>query len=295
MSTTKHNTRNVLGRGLTALLEDANTHHIPSDIAKNFSIVPIESIKTNPFQPRKDFDQDALDELSESIKVHGLIQPLTVRQINNESYQLIAGERRLRAAKQINLKSVPVYIRHTDNQAMLELALIENIQRESLNAIEIAISYQQLLVECNLTQENLAHRIGKNRTTINNYLRLLKLPEAIQAAVRDQKISMGHARALINTESKDAQLNILKQIIDKSLSVRQTERLAKIALKTDDKTPKKQALPSIINEKIRDTITQFSSKLNTKVYIKANPKHQGEIKIVFNTKKELDRIIEHIL
>ena len=295
MSTTKHNARNVLGRGLTALLEDANTHHIPSDIAKNFSIIPIESITTNPFQPRKDFDQDALDELSESIKVHGLIQPLTVRKINNESDQLIAGERRLRAAKQINLKSVPVYIRHTDNQAMIELALIENIQRESLNAIEIAISYQQLLAECNLTQENLAHRIGKNRTTINNYLRLLKLPEAIQVAVRDQKISMGHARALINIDSKDAQLDILKQIIDKSLSVRQTERLAKIALKTDNKTLKKQALQPAIDEKIRDTITQFGSKLNTKVYIKANPNYQGEIKIVFNTKRELDRIIEHML
>ena len=215
MSTSKKLQRkNALGRGLNALLKDSPflaEEKIPSPIQE----IPIEEIQVNPFQPRKDFDATALQELSESIKLHGIIQPLTVRQLGPASYQLISGERRLQASQLAKLKQVPVYIRKADDQQMLEMALIENIQRENLNPIEIALSYQRLLTECQIKQETLGDRVGKNRTTVNNYLRLLKLPPDIQIALRDQKISMGHARALISVEAVDTQLRLFKEIIEK--------------------------------------------------------------------------------
>ena len=218
--------KSALGRGLNALLQDSPllTDKRPGGAVKE---IPIEQIKANPFQPRQDFDPTALQELSASIQVHGIIQPLTVRQLAPNDFQLIAGERRLHAAKMADLQHVPAYIRRADDQQMLEIALIENIQRENLNPIEIALSYQRLLTECQIKQETLGTRVGKNRSTVNNYLRLLKLPPDIQIALRDQKISMGHARALIGVEAMETQLGIFKEIIEKDLSVRSVEALVR--------------------------------------------------------------------
>jgi len=192
--------RNVLGRGLGALLEDSVRvieDQIIHDTSGSISDIPILPIESNPFQPRSKFDQESLEELADSIKVQGIIQPITVRRKEKNNYQLISGERRLQASKMAGLNAIPAFIRTANDQQMLEMALVENIQRENLNAIEIALSYQRLLSECSLKQEQLGDRVGKNRTTVNNYLRLLKLPPDIQIAVRDSQISMGHARAIL--------------------------------------------------------------------------------------------------
>lgn len=284
----------VLGRGLSALLQGAHTETSYDAPERFFKMINIESIAINPFQPRQDFNQDALHELSDSIKLHGIIQPLTVRKTDQDKYQLITGERRLRAAKLAGLEEVPAYIRITEDLQMLEVALIENIQRESLNAIEIALSYQHLLTDCQLTQEALAERVGKNRTTVNNYLRLLKLPPDIQIALRDQKISMGHARALINLQNPETQLNLLKKILEDGLSVREVEKLVqelsiigplrKVSTKTHHLNPDFKA-------KLNHTTTQLSEQFSTKVIIKADTQKQGTIKIVFTSESELERII----
>ncbi len=283
----------VLGRGLSALLQGAHTE-ASSDVAERFfKMIHIQSITINPFQPRQDFNQETLNELSESIKLHGIIQPLTVRKVGNHTYQLVAGERRLRAAKLAGLEEVPTYIRTTDDLHMLEVALIENIQRESLNAIEIALSYQRLLTDCKLTQEALAERIGKNRTTVNNYLRLLKLPPDIQIALRDQKISMGHARALINLETPETQLTLLRKILEGALSVREVEKLVQDLSTTGHlkKTTTKAPLSPSFKATIKNTTTQLSEQFNAKVVIKADAQKQGEIKIIFDSEEELERII----
>ncbi|MDH3711151.1 MAG: ParB/RepB/Spo0J family partition protein, partial [Cyclobacteriaceae bacterium] len=229
MAEKKSKKRNALGRGLGALLDDSITFEAPQSLAKspprNMAEIPLEYITSNPFQPRTDFDMQALKELAESIKVQGIIQPITVRKLSNNNYQLISGERRLQASKIAGLSSIPVYIRTANDQEMLEMALIENIQRENLNALEIAISYQRLLSECNLKQEELGNRVGKNRATVNNYLRLLKLPPDIQIGLRDKKISMGHARSLINVDNIEVQLDIYRRIIKEDLSVRKAEAL----------------------------------------------------------------------
>ncbi|MEM9859557.1 MAG: ParB/RepB/Spo0J family partition protein, partial [Bacteroidota bacterium] len=224
--------RNALGRGLGALLEDTPSpapHELkPSPSTTNsMDEIEISSIEVNPFQPRTYFDKEALEELAESIAVQDIIQPITVRKLSSNQYQLISGERRLQASKLAGLKAVPAYVRVADDQQMLEMALIENIQRENLNAIEIALSYQRLLSECDLRQEELGDRVGKNRSTVNNYLRLLKLPPDIQIALRDKKISMGHARALINVDNVDHQLDIFSRIIQNDLSVRKVEELVR--------------------------------------------------------------------
>ena len=232
--------KKALGRGLSALLSD-NT---PEDklevdiqspanpgqkapIASGIAEIPVEEIEVNPFQPRTHFDQEALQELSESIKIHGIIQPITVRRLTNHQYQLISGERRFQASKLAGLKTIPAYIRSANDQQMLEMALIENIQRENLNAIEIALSYQRLISECSLKQDELGERVGKNRATVTNYLRLLRLPPDIQIAVRDNKLSMGHARAIINVENPDKQLYIFKKTLNEDLSVRKVEELVR--------------------------------------------------------------------
>src|ERR1041384_539908 len=234
--------KKALGRGLNALLSDSNTEdrlEIDAPVSKtpvtttttassgSTLEIPLTQIEVNPFQPRTHFDQQALQELSDSIKVHGIIQPITVRRLAHNQYQLISGERRFQASKLAGLKSIPAYVRSADDQQMLEMALIENIQRENLNAIEIALSYQRLLSECNLKQEELGERVGKNRTTVTNYLRLLKLPPDIQIAVRDNKLSMGHARAIINVENADQQLYIFKKTLSEDLSVRKVEELVR--------------------------------------------------------------------
>ena len=207
-----------LGRGLSAILESPETDITSKDISGNYvagaiANLPLGKIETNPFQPREDFDEAALAELSQSILEQGIIQPLTVRKMGYDKYQLISGERRFRAAGLAGIESVPCYIRVANDEQMLEWALIENIQRENLNAIEIAISYNRLIEECSLTQEELSKRVGKNRTTVTNYMRLLRLPAEVQAALRDGSISMGHARSLINVEEETKQLIITRKII----------------------------------------------------------------------------------
>src|SRR5688500_3330257 len=231
--------KKALGRGLSALLSDNSAEdklevdiQSPASpqqkgVASGMTEILMEEIETNPFQPRSHFDQEALQELAESIHVHGIIQPITVRKLSAHQYQLISGERRFQASKLAALKTIPAYIRAANDQQMLEMALIENIQRENLNAIEIALSYQRLISECSLKQDELGERVGKNRATVTNYLRLLRLPPDIQIAVRDNKLSMGHARAMIDVESPDKQLYIFKKTLEEDLSVRRVEELVR--------------------------------------------------------------------
>lgn len=223
--------RNALGRGLGALIDDAGQEHIVTADAVNE--IDIDKIEANPFQPRTAFNEESLEELARSIKELGIIQPITVRNIDDHKFQLTSGERRLRAAQLAGLTKIPAYIRFADDQGMLEMALVENIQREDLDAIEVAISYQRLIEECKLTQESMSDRVGKKRSTISNYLRLLKLPAEIQLGIRDKQISMGHARALVNIENEKTQLDIYYKIIDEGLSVRKTEDIIR-----DVNTPK---------------------------------------------------------
>lgn len=289
-----------LGRGLGALLEDSEDIKVKSTEktaeqapASAISEIPVAAIEVNPFQPRTHFDKVALQELSESIKVQGIIQPITVRKLEEGQYQLISGERRLQASKLAGLKMVPAYVRTANDQQMLEMALIENIQRENLNAIEVALSYQRLLSECDLKQEQLGDRVGKNRTTVNNYLRLLKLPPDIQAALRDKRISMGHARALINIEDIDKQLNIFKKVIAEDLSVRKVEALVRQVMNGDGEAPipRKNLSPEKASE-IKQLTTKLSSHFGTKIDVKSDEKHRGEIRIPFVSAEDLTRILE---
>ena len=247
------NKKKEIGKGLRALLSNIETTNNPTVKTKlvkelNSSIleIVIDKIETNPFQPRSEFDVEELAELSQSIKIHGLIQAITVRSLGGDKYQLISGERRLRASKLAGLKTVPAFIRVADDQAMLEMALIENIQRSNLNAIEIAISYQRLMVECDLTHESLSDRVGKKRSTISNYVRLLKLPPQIQSSIKGAEISMGHARALAGIGDVGLQLDIFKEVLSKKMSVRALEALVKSYDSNDEPVAAKQKvqLPS---------------------------------------------------
>ena len=297
-----------LGRGLSALLDDTDAVNPPKNglntIAEtrtdansatastsNNSIghININDVETNPYQPRTEFDQMALNELSDSIKVQGLIQPITVRKQPSGKYQLISGERRLRASKLAGLTQIPAYVRTANDQQMLEMALIENIQRENLNAIEIALSFQQMLDECNLKQEQLGERVGKNRTTVTNYLRLLKLPPAIQVSIRDQKISMGHARALISVEQPEKQLFIHNEIIEKGLSVRKVEELVRNINSVEVKPNARQSAGAKFeHQKLqRDLATKFA----TRVKLKVGENGKGAIEIPFVSEDDLNRIL----
>ena len=289
--------RNALGRGLGALLEDSPSKgkdSTESSAGSSINEISVKSIEVNPFQPRTHFDQNTLNELADSIKTQGIIQPITVRKISKNTYQLISGERRLQASKIAGLEVVPAYIRTADDQQMLEMALIENIQRENLNAIEIALSYQRLISECDLKQEQLGDRVGKNRSTVTNYLRLLKLPPDIQIAVRDKKLSMGHARALINVENVDAQLDIFNRIVSEDLSVRKTEdtvrNYSKTGKKEESPDPKSNGEQDIMVKKLQN---RLSSHFGTKVSIRTDGK-KGEIKIPFVSSEDLERILEII-
>ena len=286
-----------LGKGLSALLDDNETVNTPKPAVENINVTPsvgsisaisIADIETNPYQPRTEFDQVALNELADSIKVQGLIQPITVRK-NGNKYQLISGERRFRASKLAGLTEIPAYIRTADNQQMLEMALIENIQRENLNAIEVALSFQQMIDECNLKAEQLGERVGKNRTTVANYLRLLKLPPAIQASIRDNKISMGHARALISVEDEGKQIFIHQEILDKALSVRKVEELVRGIHHVQVKSPVKQEPVSFEYQKLQNDL---SSKFATKVKLKVKDNGKGAIEIPFVSNDDLSRILE---
>ncbi len=286
-----------LGRGLSALLQDSdevnrpNSKPSPLEVLSSMMEINVDLIDANPYQPRTHFDAEALQELAESIRVQGIIQPITVRKIENNRYQLISGERRLQASKMSGLRYIPSYIRTADDQQMLEMALIENIQRENLNSIEIALSYQRLITECSLKQEELGERVGKNRTTVNNYIRLLKLPPMVQAALRDNKISMGHARAIINIDDPNVQLSIFQKIIAEDWSVRKVEDAVRgltVATMIDQSKTRK---PNIIKQEIRSLQYKLSSLFGTKVSIKSDDHNKGEIKIPFSSQEELDKIL----
>ncbi|MEY3404957.1 MAG: hypothetical protein RL161_387 [Bacteroidota bacterium] len=286
----------ALGRGLKSLLEDTPASEsesigtTPPASNSGMSEILLSDIEVNPFQPRQYFDQEALKELSESIKVHGIIQPLTVRRLGPNSYQLISGERRFQASKLAGLKSVPAYVRQANDQQMLEMALIENIQRENLNPIEVALSYQRLISECNLNQEELGERVGKNRSTVTNYLRLLKLPPDIQIALRDNILSMGHARAILGAETPDRQIYLFKRIINEDLSVRKVEEMVR---KMHDNRGGKseQDTSSSANREITQLQSKLSSHFGTKVAINSDGK-RGEIKIPFVSVEDLNRILD---
>lgn len=286
-----------LGKGLSALLDDSEAVNSPKATVKNndtpavgsISQISIADIETNPYQPRTEFDQVALNELSESIKVQGLIQPITVRK-HGDKYQLISGERRLRASKLAGLTQLPAYIRTANDQQMLEMGLIENIQREDLNAIEVALSFQQMIDECGLKAEQLGERVGKNRSTVANYLRLLNLPPVIQASVRDGKISMGHARALISVEEQEKQLFIHQEIIEKGLSVRKVEDLVRGINHVQVRPAKAPvASPSVAYKKVQQDL---GAKFATKVKLKVNENGKGAIEIPFVSHEDLSRILE---
>jgi ParB family chromosome partitioning protein len=286
-----------LGKGLSALLDDNETVNSSKPAVESIPATPqvgsishisIADIETNPYQPRTEFDQVALDELAESIRVQGLIQPITVRK-NGNKYQLISGERRFRASKLAGLTEIPAYIRTADNQQMLEMALIENIQRENLNAIEVALSFQQMIDECNLKPEQLGERVGKNRTTVANYLRLLKLPPVIQASIRDSKISMGHARALISVDDVEKQLFIHQEIIDKGLSVRKVEDMVRGINHVQVKAPTKTEVVSFEYQKLQKDL---ASKFATAVKLKVKDNGKGAIEIPFVNNEDLNRILE---
>lgn len=291
--------KKALGRGLNALLSDSNSAderlevEIPASALQtvgNLNEIPVEHIEVNPFQPRTYFDQEALLELAESIRVHGIIQPITVRRLAHNQYQLISGERRFQAAKLADLRTIPAYVRSADDQQMLEMALIENIQRENLNAIEIALSYQRLITECSLKQEELGERVGKNRATVTNYLRLLKLPPDIQIAVRDNRLSMGHARAIINVESVEQQIYIFKRILSEDLSVRKVEELVR-ELSSARKETKSEPTASGPHREIAQLQSRLSSHFGTRVVVKSDGK-KGDIRIPFLSVEDLNRILD---
>ncbi|WP_262247288.1 ParB/RepB/Spo0J family partition protein [Parapedobacter soli] len=292
-----------LGKGLSALLDDSaegvsqpagSVGGMRDRPMAGMSHIQISQITVNPFQPRTDFDEEALRELADSIKLQGLIQPITVREAERGgNYQLISGERRLRAAKLAGLTEIPAYVRTANDQQMLEMALIENIQRENLNAMEVALSFQRMIEECNLKQEELGERVSKNRSTVTNYLRLLKLPPVIQAAIRDGQLSMGHARALINVPEIDKQLYIFREIVKKGLSVRKTEELVRGIQQQGHRgaaqSPKSTPL-SFQYQKVEDDL---ASKFSTRVRLKvANKKGKGAIEIPFHSEDDLNRILE---
>ncbi|MEM8965540.1 MAG: ParB/RepB/Spo0J family partition protein [Bacteroidota bacterium] len=286
--------KNALGRGLGALLEDSSQEtqlrESPTKQYSSINEIPLENIEVNPFQPRTHFDREALQELADSIAVQGIIQPITVRLISGDRYQIISGERRVQASKLAGLTHIPAYVRKANDQQMLEMALIENIQRENLNAIEIALSYQRLISECDLRQDQLGDRVGKNRSTVNNYLRLLKLPPDIQAALRDTRLTMGHARALINVDTVEHQLHIFQRAVEDDLSVRQVEALVR-ELAAPKKT-KPVSSSSVVSPELQSIQNQLSSHFGTRVHIKATGKEKGEIKIPYLSTEDLNRILE---
>lgn len=292
--------KNALGRGLSALLENANTdittNNTEGAVKVSGAVANIEiiNIETNPFQPRSHFEEQALNELAASIAEHGIIQPITVRKLGYDKYQLISGERRFRASQMAGLTSVPAYIRIANDQAMLEMALVENIQRENLNSIEVAISYKRLIDECALTQEQLSQKVSKQRSTITNYLRLLKLPVEIQLAIINDDISMGHARSLINIENPNKQLEIYQQIVANNLSVREAEDLAR-GVKTEKRTDKNKAAKKtkgqLSFEKLK-VVDDLRAVFNTKVNISQENNGKGKIVIPFKSDNDLKRILD---
>lgn len=290
--------KQALGRGLSALLNDPKEEIISAKDKNADKIVgtiielEISNIEVNPFQPRTSFNEDTIKELASSIKELGVIQPITVRKLSRNKFQLVSGERRFRASKKIGLETIPAYVRLANDQESLEMALVENIQRQDLDPIEIALSYERLIGEIELTQEALSNRVGKNRSTIANYLRLLKLDPIIQTGMRDGFISMGHGRALINIEDMQTQLDIYEKIIDQALSVRQTEALVREYRNPKAKKPEATAkqLPSYA----RAAKNELSTYLDSKVSLRINKSGKGQVSVPFKSKEDLERILKLI-
>mgnify|MGYP001254137381 FL=1 len=282
--------KNALGRGLGALIEGVEKEVLEKKVEPNMDIA-VDSIDGNPFQPRTHFDEQALEELAASIKKLGIVQPLTVREADGGRYQLIAGERRLRAARLAGLTHVPAFIRTADDQAMLELALVENIQREDLDAIEVAISFQRLIEECRLTQEKLSERVGKQHSTVTNYLRLLRLPAEIQLGIRNKHLMMGHARTLVNIENPKTQMDVYYRIIDDDLSVRQAEELVRVLQTEKIKDPEKKERKKKLNEDFRQLSDHLNRIFSTKVTFRINEQGKGKIVIPFENPEEMERIL----
>ena len=276
--------KSVLGRGLGALIDDSGMREVNNDQIREINI---DDIDVNPFQPRTNFDEEALIELAASIKELGIIQPVTVRDLGNGKYQIISGERRTRASKLAGLKTIPAYVRQANDQGMLEMSLVENIQREELDPIEISLSYQRLMDECQLTQELLSERVGKKRSTIANYLRLLKLPVEIQKGIRNRKVSTGHAKALSSLSDPDQQIKICLDIVEKQWSVRQTEEYIRKLLKPARSKSKIAKLPEEYNQLEQ----HLSDHFQTKVEFTRNKNGNGKIVIPFKTDNELEKII----
>ena len=285
-----------LGKGLSALLDNSVSVNEFKEIGvatsnAQITTLPVDRIEANPFQPRSEFKEEELLNLADSIRVHGLIQPITVRKLSDNKYQIISGERRFRAAQLVGLTNVPVFIRLANDQSMLEMALVENIQRENLNAIEIAISYKRLIDECKLTQEDLGLRVGKDRTTVTNYLRLLKLPPQIQTALRDDKISMGHARAIISIGDPVMQLKVFNEILENDLSVRSVEDIVRGVSKNEKKQPS-------ISEKFIKGIEykhiqkRLEDKFETKIEVKHRKNGSGQIMFTYFSTDDLNRLLD---
>lgn len=292
--------RPALGKGLSALLENSETDITSGNdgngVVGSISMLSIESIQANPFNPRTNFERQALEELSASIAIHGIIQPLTVRKLDRGKYQLISGERRFRASQIAGLKEVPAYVRIANDQSMLEMALVENIQRQDLNPMEVALSYRRLIEECSLTQDQLGQKISKSRSSITNHLRLLKLPDEIQIGVRNVQISMGHARALVSAGSEQEQIQIFNRILQEDLSVRDVEALIRGEHIPGPETKNKSKSPSLNKIEINDREQAFKKQLNdnlsAKVDIKKSSNGTGKIVINFSSDMDLARIME---
>ena len=281
--------KQALGRGLSALIETEPVAAVGSTL---FNEIDIDKINPNPNQPRTDFDDEALEELAASIRANGIISPITLRKISDDNYQIIAGERRYRASKLVGLDKIPAYIRDVDDGQVMEMALIENIQREDLNAIEIALSYNSLVATLGLTQEALAERVGKKRATITNYLRLLKLPAEIQMGLKDKKIDMGHARALVSVEDPEQMLRIYNQVLLEGASVRRTEELVRLAAAGDVEQPIKKEKERVIMPEEYDALCrELKDKFNAKVKLSYNENGKGKLTIPFDSDDDLLRLM----
>ena len=292
----KKNKKRVLGRGLSALLDNSEreistANDTNSDkVVGNVIDLEIYKIEVNPYQPRTHFNEESIEELAESINALGIIQPVTVRKLGKSQYQLISGERRFRAAKSLGFKAIPAFVTIANDKETLEMALVENIQRKDLDPIEIALSFQRLVEEINLTQNQLSQRVGKKRSTIANYMRLLKLDPIIQTGIRDGFLTMGHGRALINIDETEKQLEIYEKIVAQSLSVRETELLVKKSKKAEPNEKTK----SLKSEFYGDIAEELKNYFNTSISIKVNDKGKGVIQIPFNSKKNLDEITKKL-
>jgi len=293
------NKKSVLGRGLSALLENADTdvtHHTNPEskdaLVGSVALISLDQIETNPFQPRTEFEAEALAELAASIQTQGIIQPITVRKMGYDKYQIISGERRFRASQMAGLKTIPSYIRIANDQGMLEMALVENIQRRDLNALEVAISYKRLIDECNLTQEEMSERVGKSRSSVTNFIRLLKLPPVIQAAIKEDKISMGHARAILGVEDPAGQIQLFREILDQGMNVRDVENRAKLYGKKSGAQKKGRMSKNQLSFEFSKIQNILSSHFETKVNLQRSENGKGKITIPFDNDADLNRILD---